>query len=178
MADPLPLPPALPSPEPDLAATLPNDLEKLAVSIAEEIIRLEKKIPLPTETLAPIVNVQSAVPSIQVMPATLPGTVVNVETVAPVINVLPAAAPSFNFHADSAAVGFDINTVVEQLIAMIAVIAAGNAELAAMRAQMAEQTNAIRLQGEAIGALASTLLLPRQIVMDAAGKPVGVKIGD
>ncbi len=186
MADPIPLQSTPPPPAEDPPA-LPGDFEKFAEAVAEEIIRLEKKIPTAQEPLAPIVNVQSAVPSITVSPADNPAPIVNVETAAPVINVLPAPPalpPTFNFHADSAAVGFDINTVVAELALMIKAISSGNdavrtvqSGMIALAQAMDRQAAAIEAQGNAIEAMARAMLAPRKIITGPDGKPSGVEIG-
>ncbi len=188
MADPVALPQQTQPPlAEDNAPALPGDFEKFAEAVAEEIIRLEKKIPAAQEPLAPIVNVQSAVPAITVSVPENAAPIINVETAAPVINVLPAPPalpPSFNFHADSAAVGFDIGTVVAELSLMIKAISAGNDAvrtiqhgMVALAQAMDRQAAAIEAQGNAIDAMARALLAPRKIITGPDGKPSGVEIG-
>ncbi len=192
--------PVLPEPpNPDPAAPngpAPNldDLGALGEAVAEEFLATRKEIQAvrdliqpAAEPLAPIVNVQSAVPAITVSPADNPAPIVNVETAAPVINVLPAPPalpPTFNFHADSAAVGFDIQTVVDELSLMTRAITEGNNAvrtiqhgMVALAQAMDRQAAAIEAQGNAIDAMARALLAPRKIITGPDGKPSGVEIG-
>ncbi len=192
MADIAPVIPPEPKPEdpvPPNSGPAVDDIEALGEAVAEEFLATRRQIQEvreliqpAAEPLAPIVNVQSAVPAITVSPADNPAPIVNVETAAPVINVMPAAAPSFNFHADSASVGFDIATVAEPLVAMAAGQLAGNegiqAALMAVAKAMDLQTASITRLADQVAAQGRALLAPRRIVTDAAGKPIGVTVGD